>query len=132
MHSNIIELNSVYCFFLFISLLSSLSSSFVHPSFISITVSSYASFFPIFSIRFLIFRKMLSCGFGKLQGSDRSWKDLTAMNYHYWTMPLPNPVSYYMHKLPGWVHAYEVMMLQKLTMLQYESSIIDVHTAISF
>lgn len=29
------------------------------------------------------------------------------MSFHYWTQPLPNPISAYMHRLPLWVHKIE-------------------------
>lgn len=31
---------------------------------------------------------------------DRSWRDFTALAYHFWTQPLPNRLSYYVHRLP--------------------------------
>ena len=32
------------------------------------------------------------------------WKDLTAMDYHYETQPLPNPISYFLHHAPKKFH----------------------------
>jgi hypothetical protein len=40
-------------------------------------------------------------------GGDPSWLNGTAMSWHYWTQPLPNPVSAYMHRLPLWWHRLE-------------------------
>ncbi len=31
------------------------------------------------------------------------------MNYHYETQPVPNPLSYFMHKEPELVHKFEVL-----------------------
>lgn len=41
---------------------------------------------------------------------DESWKNLTAMNYHYWTQPIPNPLSLYMHRLPQSFHKCESIL----------------------
>jgi hypothetical protein len=40
-------------------------------------------------------------------GGDESWRNGTAMCYHYWTQPLPNPLSPFMHRLPLWIHKLE-------------------------
>ena len=36
-------------------------------------------------------------------GSDGSntWRDLTALNYHYWTQPIPSWISWYVDRLPA-------------------------------
>ena len=44
----------------------------------------------------------------KIRG-DSCWRDLTCMNYHYQTQPVPNPISYYLHKSPEIVHKAEVV-----------------------
>ncbi len=58
--------------------------------------------------RWLIFRLMFGAGLIKLRG-DSCWRDLTCMEYHYETQPLPNPLSWYFHKLPLWWHQGEVL-----------------------
>lgn len=55
--------------------------------------------------RWLLFRVILGAGLIKLRG-DQSWRDLTALTYHYETQPLPNPLSPWIHALPRWVHAF--------------------------
>lgn len=52
----------------------------------------------------ILFKLMFLSGVVKLQSGDPSWRDLTALSYHYWTQPLPNPLSPFMHALPGVVH----------------------------
>lgn len=47
-------------------------------------------------------RIMLGCGACKYGSRDPTWRDLTAMDYHYFTQPLPNSLSYYMAGLPHW------------------------------
>ncbi|KAM4623842.1 lipase maturation factor 1 isoform 2-T2 [Polymixia lowei] len=51
---------------------------------------------------------MLGAGLIKIRG-DKCWRDLTCMDYHYETQPVPNPMSYYMHRSPWWVHRFETL-----------------------
>lgn len=51
-------------------------------------------------LRVLLFRTMVEPGAGKLVGGDESWRDLSAMHWHYWTQPSVNALSYYLHALP--------------------------------
>ncbi|XP_066520517.1 lipase maturation factor 1 [Hoplias malabaricus] len=62
----------------------------------------------IWTFRWLIFRIMLGAGLIKIRG-DRCWMDLTCMDYHYETQPVPNPVSYYLHHSPWWFHRFETL-----------------------
>ncbi|XP_037134125.1 lipase maturation factor 1 [Syngnathus acus] len=66
------------------------------------------SFVCIWTFRWLIVRIMLGAGLIKIRG-DKCWRDLTCMDYHYETQPVPNPVSYYMHRSPWWFHRFETM-----------------------
>ena len=52
----------------------------------------------------LLFRLHVQSGLGKLQSGDRTWRDLTALCYHFLTQPLPNPVAWFAHRLPAVVH----------------------------
>ncbi|XP_053131899.1 lipase maturation factor 1 isoform X2 [Hemicordylus capensis] len=63
----------------------------------------------IWAYRWLIFRIMLGAGLIKIRG-DRCWRDLTCMDYHYETQPVPNPVAYYMHRSPWWFHQFETLV----------------------
>ncbi|HYO59003.1 lipase maturation factor family protein [Archangium sp.] len=38
---------------------------------------------------------------GKLASGDPTWRDFTALQYHYWTQPLPNPLSWFAQLLPA-------------------------------
>jgi len=53
-------------------------------------------------LRWLLFRLMVLSGLVKLLSGDPSWRDGSALQYHYETQPLPNWVSYYAHQLPLW------------------------------
>ncbi|HZQ99853.1 MAG TPA: lipase maturation factor family protein [Chloroflexota bacterium] len=61
----------------------------------------------LLAIRWLLFRVEFGAGLIKLRG-DRCWRELTCLFYHHETQPLPNPLSWYFHHLPGWVHRAEV------------------------
>jgi lipase maturation factor 1 len=50
--------------------------------------------------RLLLFRLMVMSGVVKLASGDPTWRDLTALQYHYWTQPLPNPVAWFANLLP--------------------------------
>jgi hypothetical protein len=49
--------------------------------------------------RLLIFKIMLGSGLIKIRG-DSSWRDLTALYYHFETQPIPNGLSRWFHFLP--------------------------------
>src|SRR5437879_3724184 len=57
----------------------------------------------IWMLRWLLFRIMFGAGMIKLRG-DPCWRDLTCLNYHYETQPMPNPLSWYFHWAPEWTH----------------------------
>ena len=48
----------------------------------------------------LVFRLMFGSGAVKLASGDPTWRDLTAMTFHYETQPIPNPLAFYAHHLP--------------------------------
>ncbi len=61
----------------------------------------------ILLLRWLLFRLEVGAGLIKLR-HDRAWRDLTALNYHHETQPLPNPLSWHFHGLPQPLHKIEV------------------------
>ena len=50
-------------------------------------------------LRWLLFRLIFASGFVKL-ASDEVWRNLTALNFHYETQPLPTSLGWYVHQLP--------------------------------
>jgi hypothetical protein len=62
----------------------------------------------ILALRWLAFRVEFGAGLIKLRG-DRCWRDLTCMDYHHETQPMPNPLSWYFHRLPRAFHRFEVV-----------------------
>lgn len=60
-------------------------------------------FLVILLYQWLLFRLMFGAGLIKLRG-DSCWLDLTCLDYHYETQPMPNPLSWYFHWQPEWFH----------------------------
>jgi hypothetical protein len=58
--------------------------------------------------RWLAFRVEFGAGLIKLRG-DQCWRDLTCMEWHHETQPLPNRLSWFFHHLPRRVHRLEVV-----------------------
>jgi len=63
---------------------------------------------PWFVVRWMfllvLFKLMFLSGFVKLESGDSTWRDFSALAYHYWTQPLPNPLAPFLHALPLWFH----------------------------
>ncbi len=55
-------------------------------------------------VLWLLFRLMFLSGITKLASGDPTWRDLTALDYHFWTQPLPPWTAWYAHWLPEWTH----------------------------
>ena len=56
----------------------------------------------------LVFRLEFGAGMIKIRGG-REWRDLTAMEFHHETQPMPGPFSWHAHRLPRWAHRVEVV-----------------------
>ena len=50
--------------------------------------------------RWLAFRYLFLAGIVKLLSGDRTWHALTALDFHFWTQPLPTPLAWYAAQLP--------------------------------
>ncbi len=61
--------------------------------------------------RFLVFKLMLMSGLVKLYTHDTNWANMTALTYHYYTQPLPNPLSFFIHQLPRWFHIFSCALM---------------------
>lgn len=62
----------------------------------------------ILLFNWLLFRVMFGAGLIKIRG-DSCWRDLTCLQYHYETQPMPNPLSWYFHWLPVWIQKTGVL-----------------------
>jgi hypothetical protein len=59
-------------------------------------------------LRWLLFRLELGAGLIKLRG-DPCWRNLTCLEHHHETQPMPGPLSAFFHHLPRSVHRIEVL-----------------------
>jgi predicted DCC family thiol-disulfide oxidoreductase YuxK len=53
--------------------------------------------------RWLVFRYLFLAGVVKLLSGDPTWRNLTALEYHFWTQPLPTPLAWYAAQMPSWL-----------------------------
>ena len=53
--------------------------------------------------RLLLFRFLFLAGLVKLASGDATWQQLTALDYHFFTQPLPSPLAFYAAQLPHWL-----------------------------
>ncbi len=67
-----------------------------------------APFLVLLLFRWLTFRVEFGAGLIKMRG-DPCWRDLTCMRYHHETQPMPGPLSWWFHRLPGRLHRLEVV-----------------------
>ena len=62
---------------------------------------SFATTPGIFLLRWLMFRFMFMSGVVKLLSGDLGWWNLTALDYHFLTQPLPTPLAWYAAQMPA-------------------------------
>lgn len=62
-----------------------------------------------FCFRWLLFRLVFMSGMVKLLSADQTYRNLTALTFHWFTQPLPTPVAWYLDKMP--------LVLQKISLL---------------
>ena len=67
------------------------------------------SIIPILILRWMLFRTEMGAGLIKLR-HDPCWRDLTCLYYHYETQPLPNPLSWYFHRMPAPIHRFSALV----------------------
>jgi len=60
------------------------------------------------AFRWLAFRVEFGAGLIKMRG-DQCWRDLTCLDYHHQTQPMPNPLSWWFHRVPKRLHRLEVL-----------------------
>ena len=57
-----------------------------------------------FLLRWVLFRVLFGSGMVKVMSQDPSWQSFTALQYHFWTQPLPHLGSFFAHQLPRFIH----------------------------
>ncbi len=56
----------------------------------------------IYLYRWLLFRLLFLSGAVKLLSKDVAWRQFAALDFHYFTQPLPTPIAWYLAQLPQW------------------------------
>jgi hypothetical protein len=64
----------------------------------------------VWLFRWIIFRVMLGSALIKLRG-DPCWRELSCLDAHFETQPNPNPLSWWLHHAPHWVHVAGALFL---------------------
>jgi uncharacterized membrane protein YphA (DoxX/SURF4 family) len=58
----------------------------------------------IWLFRILLFKLMFMSGLVKLTSGDLTWQNLTALDYHFYTQPLPTPLAFFAQAAPPDAH----------------------------
>jgi hypothetical protein len=59
----------------------------------------------------LLFKLMFLSGAVKLLSGDEAWKDGSALEFHYWTQPLPHRLSVFVAEAPRWFQRASVFVM---------------------
>jgi len=59
----------------------------------------------------LLFRLMFMSGLVKLTSGDETWRNLTALTFHYETQPLPTWIGWWVHQMPLWFHQLSCLVM---------------------
>jgi predicted DCC family thiol-disulfide oxidoreductase YuxK len=62
-------------------------------------------------VRWLLFRLLLASAAVKLTSGDLTWRHLTALDYHFWSQPLPAWTSWYADHVPRWLHRFSTITM---------------------
>ena len=68
-------------------------------------------------LRLLLFKLMFLSGVVKFTSGDHTWRDLTALQFHFETQPIPAWTSWYAHHLPAWFLAISVALAYAIEIL---------------
>ncbi|MDQ2824566.1 MAG: lipase maturation factor family protein, partial [Verrucomicrobiota bacterium] len=62
----------------------------------------------MFLLKLLLFKLMVMSGVVKLTSGDDCWWNLTALDYHYWSQPLPTVFAWWADQHPEWFKKFSV------------------------
>ncbi len=82
----------------------------LESGFLAIFLPLHSPLIP-FLFRWLLFRFMFLSGCVKLLSHDPSWANLSALQYHFETQPLPTWVAWYAHQLPEGLLRVAVLLI---------------------
>lgn len=67
--------------------------------------------FALWAGRLLLFKLMFLSGWAKYASHDPTWRDLSALTFHYQTQPLPTTLGWLAHQLPREVHQASALLM---------------------
>ena len=80
-------------------------------------VSSFARYLIIA----LLAKLMIESGIVKFTSfgtnNENTWRDITALDYHYWTQPLPHCLSTWIHSLPDWFDRISLYLMYGIELI---------------
>jgi lipase maturation factor 1 len=88
-----------------------LETSFLFVIYFFLSQDTTLSKINIWFFRILVFKLMLMSGLVKIFSGDQAWLTLSALEYHYFTQPLPNFISFFVHQLPSWFHKASCLLM---------------------
>jgi lipase maturation factor 1 len=88
-----------------------LESSFLFVIYLFLSQDTKLAKVNIWFFRILVFKLMLMSGLVKIFSGDKSWLDMTALEYHYFSQPLPNFLSFFVHSLPIAFHKLSCLLM---------------------
>ncbi|MSU59077.1 MAG: DUF393 domain-containing protein [Pedosphaera sp.] len=62
-------------------------------------------------LRWLLFQLMFESGIVKLLSGDATWRDLSALTFHYESQPLPTWIGWHAHQLPFWFQKFSCVVM---------------------
>jgi len=65
----------------------------------------------LWALWLLLFKLVFLSGAVKLLSGDTMWRNLTALQVHYETQPLPTVLGWYAHQLPSWFQKMSVVVV---------------------
>ncbi len=65
----------------------------------STSLRRWASLLSLWLLRVALFKVVLSSGLVKINSLDPTWQNLTALDFHFWTQPIPHQLAWSIHHL---------------------------------
>jgi predicted DCC family thiol-disulfide oxidoreductase YuxK len=82
--------------------------NFFGPRSATVATEEPVSRIALFLLKFLLFKFLLMSGVVKLTSGDDCWWNLTALDYHYWSQPLPTIFAWWADQHPEWFKHFSV------------------------
>ncbi len=84
---------------------------FLVPNKLKLPKHFNVSSWSVIALRMLLFKLLFTSGLVKILSGDSTWTSLTALNFHFFTQPLPHTLSWFFHALPVGIHKIGVLFM---------------------